>query len=115
MKYLKEGVKNPRVKVLMNAAKNRTFEKEGQSDGLVMDAKGRLYFSGVTTGVVTSNPFCLLFDDDPSLFVFSINGLKQNARSLLTLFSDTDFHALLHGSLHFVLHGSSHNHLFQRL
>ena len=49
----------------MNAAKNRTFEKEGQSDGLVMDAKGRLYFSGVTTGVVTSNPFCLLFDDDP--------------------------------------------------
>ena len=36
------------------------------------------------------------------LFVFSINGLKQNAKSLLTLVSDTDFYALEHGSLHFV-------------
>ena len=61
VKYLKEGVKNPRIKVLMNAAKNRTFEKEGQSDGLVMDAKGRLYFSGVTTGVVTSKSILLAF------------------------------------------------------
>ena len=50
-----------------------------------------------------------------SLFVFSIDGLKQKAMSLLTPFSDTDFHPLLHGSLHFVLHGSSNNHLFQRL
>ena len=49
-----------------------------------------------------------------SLFVFSINGLKQNARSLLTPFFDTDFYPLLHGSLHYVLHGSSNNHIFQR-
>ena len=49
-----------------------------------------------------------------SLFVFLINGVKQNARSLLTPVSDTDFYALLHGSLHFVLHGSSNNRLFQR-
>ena len=48
------------------------------------------------------------------LFVFSINGLKQNARSLLTPVSHTDFYALSHGSLHFVLHGSSNNRLFQR-
>ena len=38
-----------------------------------------------------------------TLFVFSINGLNQNARSLV---SDTDFYALLHGSLHFDIHGS---------
>ena len=49
-----------------------------------------------------------------SLFVFPINGLKQNARSLLTTFSDTDFYPLLN-SFHFVLHGSSDKHLFQRL
>ena len=49
-----------------------------------------------------------------SLFVFSIGGSKQNARSLLTPVSDKDFYTLLHGSLHFVLHGSSNNHLFQR-
>ena len=49
-----------------------------------------------------------------SLFVFSINGLKQNARSLLTQYSNTDFYTLLCGSLHFVLHGSTKNHLFQR-
>ena len=40
------------------------------------------------------------------LFVFSINGLKQNARSLLTPVSDPDFYALSHGSLHFGLYGS---------
>ena len=51
---------------------------------------------------------------DIALFVFLINGLKQNARSLLTPVSHTDFYALLHGSLHFVLHGSSNNRLFQR-
>ena len=45
-----------------------------------------------------------------TLFVFSINGLNQNARSLV---SGTDFYALLHGSLHFVLHGSSNNCLFR--
>ena len=33
-----------------------------------------------------------------TLFVFSINGLKQNARSLLTPVSDKDFYALLDGS-----------------
>ena len=41
-----------------------------------------------------------------SLFVFSINGLKQNARSLLTPVSHPDFYALSHGSLHFGLYGS---------
>ena len=45
---------------------------------------------------------------------FSINGLKQNARSLLTPVSDPAFYALSHGSKHFLLHGSSKNHLFQR-
>ena len=34
-------------------------------------------------------------------FAFSICGLKQNAKSLLTPVSDTVFHALSHGSLHF--------------
>ena len=48
------------------------------------------------------------------LLVFSICGLKQNARSLLTPVSDTVFNALSHGSLHFVLHGRFNNHLFQR-
>ena len=44
-----------------------------------------------------------------TLFVFSINGLNQNTRSLLTKWhiSVTDFHAPL-------LNGSSNNHLIQR-
>ena len=49
-----------------------------------------------------------------SLFVFSINGPKQNATSLLIPGSDTDFCALSCGILHFVLHGSTKNRLFQR-
>ena len=49
-----------------------------------------------------------------SLFVFSINGPEQNARSLLTPVSDPAFYALSHGSKHFLLHGSSNNRLFQR-
>ena len=49
-----------------------------------------------------------------SLFVFSVNGPKQNARSLLTPVSDPTFYALSHGSKHFLLHGSSNNRLFQR-
>ena len=48
-----------------------------------------------------------------ALFVFSIGGLKQNVKSLLTPVSGTVFHALSHGSLHFVLHGSLINRLFQ--
>ena len=44
---------------------------------------------------------------------FSIGGLKQNTRSLLTLVSDTVFFALSHGSLHFVLHSSFNNRLYQ--
>ena len=51
---------------------------------------------------------------DPTLFVFSIGGVKQNVNSLLTPVSGTVFHALSHGSLHFVLHGSLINCLFQR-
>ena len=39
-----------------------------------------------------------------ALFVFSINGLKQNARSLLTPVSHPDFYALSHGSIHFGLY-----------
>ena len=42
-----------------------------------------------------------------TLFVFLINGLNQNARSLVC---GTDFYAHLHGSLHFVAYF-----LFQRL
>ena len=46
------------------------------------------------------------------LFVFSINGPKQNARSLLTPVAGTVFYAALsHGSLGFALHGSFFNHL----
>ena len=41
------------------------------------------------------------------LFVFSIDGLKQNAGSLLTPVSYTFFYALSHGTLGFALHGSS--------
>ena len=46
-------------------------------------------------------------------FVFSIGGLKQNVKSLLTPVSGTVFHALSHGSLHFVLHGSLINRQFR--
>ena len=35
-----------------------------------------------------------------------MGGLKQKVNSILTHVSDTVFHALSHGSLHFVLHGS---------
>ena len=48
-----------------------------------------------------------------SLFDLSMGGLK-NVNSLLTHVSYTVFHALSHGSLHFVLHGSLINRLFQR-
>ena len=43
------------------------------------------------------------------LFVFSTIGPKQNARSLLAPVSDPAFHAHSHGSLHFLLHGSSNH------
>ena len=46
-----------------------------------------------------------------SLFVFSIVGPKQNARSLLTPVSNTVFHALSHGSFGFALLGSFFNHV----
>ena len=50
-----------------------------------------------------------------TLFVFLTGGLNQNVNSLSTHVSDTGFHALSYGSLHFVLHaGSLINHLFQR-
>ena len=48
------------------------------------------------------------------MFVFSMGGLEQNVNSLLTHVSDTVFHDLSRGSLHFVLHGSLINRLFQR-
>ena len=45
-----------------------------------------------------------------SLFVFSIDGPKQNATSLLTPVSNIVFYALSSGTLGFALHGSSVNH-----
>ena len=48
-----------------------------------------------------------------ALFVFSIDGPKQNARSLLTAVSDTVFHGLSHDTLSFAFHGSFKNHSFQ--
>ena len=47
------------------------------------------------------------------LFGLSIVGPKQNARSLLTPVSDTDFYPLSCGTLQFVLHRSSYPRLFQ--
>ena len=47
-------------------------------------------------------------------FVFSIHGPKQNAMSLLTPATDTDFHLLSCGTLQFVLHDSFNNRLFQQ-
>ena len=44
-----------------------------------------------------------------SLLVFSIDGSKQNAGSLLTPVSNTVFHALSHGTFGFTLHGSLFN------
>ena len=46
-----------------------------------------------------------------TLFVFSIDGLKQNAGSLLTPVSYTVCYALSYGTLGFALHGSSFNHI----
>ena len=73
------------------------------------------------TQVCSLGSYFLFFLGDAShkqngipLFVFSINGPQQNARSLLTPVSDTDFYALSRGTLQFVLHGSSNNRLFQR-
>ena len=48
--------------------------------------------------------------EDSPLFVFSIDGPKQNAGSLLTPVSNIDFYALSSGTLGFALHGSSVNH-----
>ena len=45
-----------------------------------------------------------------SLFVFSIDGPKQNATSLLTPVSNIVFNALSSGALSFALRGSSVNH-----
>ena len=47
-----------------------------------------------------------------TLFVFSINGPKQNATSILTPGSDPAFYALSHGTLSFASHGISNNHGF---
>ena len=44
------------------------------------------------------------------LFVFLIDGPKQNATSLLTPVSNIVFYALSSGTLGFALHGSSVNH-----
>ena len=46
-----------------------------------------------------------------ALFVFSIDGLKQNTGSLLTPVSYTVCYALSYGTLGFALHGSSFNHI----
>ena len=49
-----------------------------------------------------------------SLFVFSIDGPKQNATSLLTPVSNV-FYALSSGTLGFAFHGSFNIQLFQRI
>ena len=41
-----------------------------------------------------------------TLFVFSISGPKQNAKSFLTSVSDKVLYSLSHGSLSFAVHGS---------
>ena len=50
----------------------------------------------------------------PALFVFSIDGPKQNAGSLLTLVSHIVYYALSHGTLGFAFHGIFNNHLFSK-
>ena len=50
-----------------------------------------------------------------SLFVFSIDGPKQNAGSLLTPVPSIVFYALSSGTLGFALHGSFNNHLHERI
>ena len=50
-----------------------------------------------------------------SLFVFSTDGPKQNATSLLTPVSNIVFYALSSGTLGFALHGSFNNHLHERI
>ena len=50
--------------------------------------------------------FCLWNKKAVPLFVFTINGLEQNARQLLAPTSYSVFHSLSHGSLHFGLNGS---------
>ena len=42
------------------------------------------------------------------MFVFSMGGLKQNVKSVLTPVSGTVCHALLNGSLHFVTSSRGH-------
>ena len=49
-----------------------------------------------------------------TLFVFSIDGPKQNAGSLLTPVSDIVFYALSSGTHGFALHGSFNKHLHER-
>ena len=44
------------------------------------------------------------------LLVFSIDGPKQNAGSLLTLVSHIVYYALSHGTLGFAVYGSLNNH-----
>ena len=53
--------------------------------------------------------------NDRALFVFSIDGPKQNAGSLLTPVSNIVLYALSHGTLSFAFHGSFNNHLCQRI
>ena len=51
----------------------------------------------------------------PSLFVFSIDGSKQNAVSLLAPVSKIVFLGLLHGTLGFAYLDTFNNHLLQRI
>ena len=77
----------------------------------------RWYFQterGSNPEPLPSEEVALSTPQTPPLFVFLIDGLKQNVKSLLTPVSGTVFHALSNGSLHFVLHRSLINCLFQR-
>ena len=64
---------------------------------------------------IAKNENCYSRKGSSALFASSMGGLKQNVNSILTHVPDTVFHALSHGSLHFVLHGSLVNRLFQRI
>ena len=72
-----------------------------------------LYFVAYTYQEKVVDRYVL--SDERITVCFSINRPKQNGSSLFTPVSDTDFYALLSGSLLFVLLGIFNKRLFQRL
>ena len=93
--------------------KNRKTLRLTEGTGLVTNSILRAFSQSRMDNIlrfVSVVPDCIM-----ALFVFSIDGPKQNAGSLLTLVSDTVFYALSHGTLGFAFHGSFDNQLFQRI